>query len=58
MKNTEEMTKEEILKEIDKLEDKRFFLDMKDSWERKDYDTMEEYDKQIHILKEELERRA
>lgn len=50
------MEKEEILKLIDELEDKRFYLDMKDHWERKDYDLMDQYDKEIHILKERLER--
>lgn len=57
MKELKKMTKEEILKEIDKLEDKKFFLDMKDVWENKDYDLMDEYDKQIYILIEELEKR-
>lgn len=49
------MTKEEIEMRIEELEDKQFYLDMKDHWERKDYDLMDEYIKEKKLLQKQLE---
>lgn len=32
------MTREEIIKRMDEIETKRFYLAMKDRWDRSDYD--------------------
>lgn len=48
-------TREEITKRIDELETKAFYLDMKDRWNRQDYQRMDEYNRKIRELEKELE---
>lgn len=48
-------TREEITKRIDELETRAFYLDMKDRWNRQDYQRMDEYRREIRELKRELE---
>ena len=49
------MTKEEIIKEIDRLESIKFLLDMKDHWEPSDYGASSSYNNRIKELKKQLE---
>ena len=48
------MTKREIEERIEKLEDSRFYLSMKDFWDRRDYQRDNELCNEIRKLREEL----
>ena len=48
------MTKQEIEKQIEELEDRKFYLAMKDRWNREDYKKNDDFNKQLRELKEEL----
>ena len=48
------MTKQEIEKQIEELEDRKFYLAMKDRWNREDYKRNDDLNKQLRELKEEL----
>ena len=49
------MTKSEIKERIDRLEDLKFYLNMKDRWTTEDYRTMSRYRREIQELKKQLE---
>ena len=49
------MTKEEIERRIEELEDKLFMLNMKDTWNGDDYAKERQYEVRINELKKELE---
>jgi hypothetical protein len=49
------MTKNEIKEKIDRLEDLKFYLNMKDHWTTEDYRTMDRYYRKIQELKKQLE---
>lgn len=49
------MTREEILKKINEIEAKKFWLDMQDRWEPEDYRQMNAWREEIRKLKKELE---
>ena len=49
------MTKNEIKERIDRLEDLKFYLNMKDRWTTEDYRTMNRYRRGIQELKKQLE---
>ena len=49
------MTKNEIKERINRLEDLKFYLNMKDRWTTEDYRTMSRYRREIQELKEQLE---
>lgn len=48
------MTRQEIEKQIEELEDRKFYLAMKDRWNREDYKNNSNLNTQIRTLKEEL----
>lgn len=48
------MTRQEIEKQIEELEDRKFYLAMKDRWNREDYKRNDDLNKQLRELKEEL----
>ena len=48
------MTRQEIEKQIEELEDRKFCLAMKDRWNREDYKRNDDLNKQLRELKEEL----
>ena len=48
------MTRQEIEKQIEELEDRKFYLAMKDRWNREDYKRNDNLNKQLRELKEEL----
>ena len=48
------MTKQKIEKQIEELEDRKFYLAMKDRWNREDYKRNDDLNKQLRELKEEL----
>lgn len=48
------MTKNEIKERIDRLEDLKFYLNMKDRWTTEDYRTMDRYRREIRELEREL----
>ena len=48
------MTKEQINKQIEALEERKFYLNMKDRWNREDYKKNDDLNKQLRELKEEL----
>ena len=50
------MTKEEIKKRIDELEDDIFFLAMKDRWNKRDYELDTKWNNELKELKKELEK--
>lgn len=50
------MKKREMEKELDRLETARFTLDMKDFWNRQDWDLCEELNKKIRELKKALDK--
>ena len=49
------MTKNEIKEKIDRLEDLKFYLNMKDRWTTEDYRTMGRYHREIQELRKQLE---
>jgi len=49
------MTKEEILKKIDELEEDIFYHEMKDRWNNEDFKLNDKYKKELKELKEKLE---
>lgn len=49
------MTKNEIKERIDRLEDLKFYLNMKDRWTTENYRTMNRYHNEIQELKKQLE---
>lgn len=49
------MTREKIREQIDELETRLFFLNMKDRWNDKDYMTYAELNKNIRNLKKALD---
>ena len=55
MKELEVMTKEEIQEQIKDLEERMFYLDMQEHWEKEDYEISKEWNEKIHILKNKLE---
>lgn len=50
------MTKEEMKQRLEKLEDERFLLEMKDRWDAKDFETDRMYGREIRELKREIEK--
>lgn len=48
------MTRQEIEKQIEELENRKFYLAMKDRWNREDYKRNDDLNKQLRELKEEL----
>ena len=54
-KGETKMTKNEIKERIDRLEDLKFYLNMKDRWTTEDYRTMSRYRREIQELKKQLE---
>lgn len=48
------MTKAEMEKRLEELENERFFLEMKDRWNAKDYDTDRMYKNEIKELKKKI----
>ena len=48
------MTRQEVEKQIEELEDRKFYLAMKDRWNREDYKRNDDLNKQLRELKEEL----
>lgn len=48
------MTKKEINERIETLERKIFYLNMKDRWDNRDRMTMDEWKKELTLLKKEL----
>jgi ribosomal protein L29 len=49
------MTREEITKRIEDLEERKFYLRMADHWTRKDYEYFDKWNNEIRELKKELE---
>ena len=49
------MTKNEIKEKIDRLEDLKFYLNMKDRWTTEDYRIINRYHNEIQELKKQLE---
>ena len=52
------MTKEELQKQIKRLEDKVFYHEMKDVWTNKDFDLAEEMELELSILKQKLVKKG
>ena len=50
------MTKNEIKERIDRIEDLKFYLNMKDRWDFDDYRQMQRWDVELRQLKAELEK--
>lgn len=50
------MTKNEIKERIDRIEDLKFYLNMKDRWDFDDYRQMQRWDAELRQLKAELEK--
>lgn len=48
------MTRQETEKQIEELENRKFYLNMKDRWSREDYKRNDDLNKQLRELKEEL----
>lgn len=48
------MTRKQIEEQIEKLENRKFYLNMKDRWNREDYKRNDDLNKQLRELKEEL----
>lgn len=48
------MTKEELQKQIERLEDRLFYHKMKDHWNKEDFDYADEMELELSILKEKL----
>lgn len=53
-KENKAMTKQEILNRIEKLEDRYFYLNMKDHWTEADYEREYELRCELYDLKKEL----
>lgn len=51
------MTKDEILQEIDNIETKIHYLDMKDRWYTRDYELDEQFRKRLTELKRLLKEK-
>lgn len=51
------MTKEEIKKKIEELEERKFMLDMIDTWDSEDRILYNELSKQIRSLREQLKEK-
>lgn len=51
-------TREEITREIERLETLMFYLKMKDRWDAQDYGTMNEWRREVRNLKAELKKIA
>lgn len=49
------MTREEITKRIEDLEERKFYLRMVDRWTAKDYEYFDKWNREIRELKKELE---
>lgn len=47
------MTKEQIEQRIKQLEDQLFYLDMKDRWDRQDYETHDKIVEELRELQEQ-----
>lgn len=54
-KEDKNMTKQEMVKRIEELDQAQFELMMKDTWDRADYDLDRYYTQEIQKLKKELE---
>lgn len=50
------MTREEINKRMEELENARFFLAMKDRWDRRDYEADDKMFRELLELKEQLKK--
>ena len=50
------MTRQEIEKRIEDLENRRFFLAMADHWGREDFELDDKWYREIRELKKELEK--
>ena len=50
------MTRKEIEEKIEKLEMRKFMLNMVDRWTREDYNRMDEINKELRNLKEMLDK--
>lgn len=48
------MTKEQILERIKELEEKIFMHDMKDHWDKHDFDLADEMELELSILKKKI----
>ena len=48
--------RKQIEEKINSIEQKIFFLDMKDTWSNKDYDLWDKYQKQLREARKELEK--
>ena len=48
------MTRQEIEKQIEELEDRKFYHAMKDRWNKEDYKRNDDLNKQLRELKKEL----
>lgn len=48
------MTRKQIEEQIEKLENRKFYLNMKNRWNREDYKRNDDLNKQLRELKEEL----
>ncbi len=49
------MSREEILKQIEDIERREFFLQMKDRWSQEDYKLSDKHHEEIRELKKKLE---
>lgn len=52
------MNKEELEKQIEKLEDRIFFHEMKDHWTKEDFKLADEMELELSVLKKELKSNA
>ena len=52
------MTKEEMLKRMDEIETRRFYLAMKDRWSREDFATDDKWFNEWLTLKKKVEEMA
>lgn len=48
------MTRQEIEKKIDEIETREFYLQMKDRWDRHDFELSRKHDEEVRKLKEML----
>ena len=54
-KEDKKMSREEILKQIEDIEKREFFLQMKDRWSQEDYKLSDKHHEEIRELKKKLE---